>query len=171
MNASSLTPHDTAEIAVDWDELVHAAVAVRASAYAPYSGFRVGAALLGDDYRIYVGCNVENVAYPLCVCAERNAIASMISGGAKQVLAAVVVASMPAEKGPVAPCGGCRQVLAEFAQQRDPQGNPHAPADFVVRMVNVDSANLVVGASHEAFLLKDLLPYSFGDWRLLDKNT
>ncbi len=93
-------------------ELKQAARAVRENAYAPYSNFKVGAALLADDGRVYVGCNVENVAYPEGTCAEAGAIAAMIASGAHRIVEAYVIADSP---DPVPPCGGCRQKLSEFA--------------------------------------------------------
>ncbi len=93
-------------------ELKQAARAVRENAYAPYSNFKVGAALLADDGRVYVGCNVENVAYPEGTCAEAGAIAAMIASGAHRIVEAYVIADSP---NPVPPCGGCRQKLSEFA--------------------------------------------------------
>ena len=92
--------------------LKDAARAVRENAYAPYSGFAVGAALRAASGRIYVGCNVENVAYPEGTCAEAGAIAAMVAAGETRILEAFVIADSPA---PIPPCGGCRQKLAEFA--------------------------------------------------------
>jgi cytidine deaminase len=94
------------------DALIAAAEAVRAKAYAPYSRFRAGAALRAEDGRIYVGANVENASYPEGLCAEAAAIAAMIAGGARRI-AEMAVAGDGAE--PLAPCGGCRQRIAEFA--------------------------------------------------------
>ena len=92
--------------------LIEAARAVRANAHAPYSRYHVGAAVRGDSGKIYVGANVENASYGLALCAERNAIAAAVAAGEKRVTAvAVVTATSP----PAAPCGMCRQVLAEFA--------------------------------------------------------
>ncbi|HEY4221959.1 MAG TPA: cytidine deaminase [Myxococcota bacterium] len=94
------------------DVLVHDAVAARASAYAPYSSFHVGAALLCDDGVIVRGCNVENASYGLCICAERNAIGTAVAQGRRAFRAiAVATSSTP----PSSPCGMCRQVLAELA--------------------------------------------------------
>jgi len=97
----------------DGDELIAAARAVRANAYAPYSRLTVGAAIRGDDGRLYVGANVENVSYPEGLCAEAAAIAAMIAGGAKRIAEMAIVAAGP---DPVPPCGGCRQRIAEFAE-------------------------------------------------------
>ena len=88
--------------------LVSAARAVRLRAHAPYSRFRVGAAVLDERGRIHVGCNVENASYGLTVCAERNAVAAAVAAGAKHVRAVAVCTTMGAT-----PCGACRQVLAE----------------------------------------------------------
>lgn len=88
-----------------------AAVAVRANAHAPYSGFKVGAAIEAASGQVYVGCNVENVAYPEGTCAEAGAIAAMVAAGETRLRAVYVVAGSPS---PVPPCGGCRQKLAEF---------------------------------------------------------
>ena len=93
-------------------DLIAAAREVRANAYAPYSGFKVGAALLGADGTIYRGVNVENVAYPEGTCAEAGAIAAMVAAGETRFTAAAVIADSPE---PVTPCGGCRQKLFEFA--------------------------------------------------------
>jgi len=121
--------------------LYEAAEAVRRRAYAPYSNFQVGAAILADDGRIYAGCNVENAAYPVGNCAEPSAIAAMIAGGGKRIRRVYVTGpgSMP-----VTPCGGCRQRIREFA-------------DLDVEIVShgVDGEPLVQ-------TLGQLLPYSFG---------
>ncbi len=95
--------------------LVAAARAARRHAHAPYSHFRVGAAILDDQDRVHVGCNVENVSYGLTVCAERNAIAAAVVGGARRIRAIAVVTST---KPPATPCGACRQVLAEFGDEQ-----------------------------------------------------
>ena len=94
--------------------LLQAATAVRENAYAPYSRFKVGAAIRATSGATYVGCNVENVAYPEGTCAEAGAIAAMIAAGDTRIAEVCVIADSPA---PVPPCGGCRQKLAEFADQ------------------------------------------------------
>ena len=91
--------------------LLDAARDVRENAYAPYSRFKVGAAVRSASGRVYVGCNVENVAYPEGTCAEAGAIAAMVAAG-ETILTEVCVIADSAE--PVPPCGGCRQKLAEF---------------------------------------------------------
>ena len=91
-------------------ELFAAAEAVRARAYAPYSRFAVGAAILADDGRVYAGCNVENAAYPIGNCAEASAIAAMIAGGGRRIRRVYVTGPGAV---PVTPCGGCRQRIRE----------------------------------------------------------
>jgi len=122
-------------------DLFAAAEAARARAYAPYSNFRVGAAILADDGRIYAGCNVENAAYPQGNCAEASAIAAMIAGGGKRITRIYVTGP---GKAPVTPCGACRQRIREFA-------------DLSVQVIShgVDGDPLVC-------TLEQLLPHSFG---------
>ena len=85
---------------------------IRDRAYAPYSRFKVGAALRGRSGRVYLGVNVENAAYPEGTCAEAGAIAAMVAGGDTEIVEVAVIADAPS---PVPPCGGCRQKIAEFA--------------------------------------------------------
>jgi len=92
--------------------LLAAATAVRDNAYAPYSRFKVGAAIRATSGALHVGCNVENVAYPEGTCAEAGAIAAMIAAGDSRIAEVCVIADSP---DPVPPCGGCRQKIAEFA--------------------------------------------------------
>ena len=92
--------------------LIDTARAVRENAHAPYSKFKVGAAVQAASGAVYAGCNVENVAYPEGTCAEAGAIAAMVAAGETQITAVAVIADSPA---PVSPCGGCRQKIAEFA--------------------------------------------------------
>ena len=117
-----------------------AARQVREQAYVPYSGFQVGAAILTDTGNIYVGCNVENAAYPEGTCAEAGAIAAMIAGGDRVIAEAYVIADSPS---PVPPCGGCRQKLAEFAASSVP-----------VTMATIDG-------QVETVTVGDLLPGAF----------
>ncbi len=91
------------------DRLIESALKAQGNAYAPYSGFPVGAAVLASDGRVFLGCNVENSSFGLTVCAERNAVAAAVVAGARPTAVAVV-----ANGSAVAPCGACRQVLSEF---------------------------------------------------------
>ncbi len=122
-------------------ELFAAAEAVRARAYAPYSRFQVGTAILADDGKIYVGCNVENAAYPVGNCAEPSAIAAMLAGGGKRIRRVYTTGPGSA---PVTPCGGCRQRLREFAA-----------GDVPVWVADLDTVRA-------RFTLGQLLPASFG---------
>ncbi len=99
--------------AIGSDEaLVAAAINMRRQAYAPYSKFRVGAALIDEQNRLFTGCNVENASYGATCCAERTAVFKAISEGARQIKRLAVVGDQP---DPCMPCGICRQVMAEFA--------------------------------------------------------
>ena len=100
---------------MDWDSLLIAAWDVRERAYAPYSKFPVGAAVLAADGRIFAGCNVENLSYGLTQCAERVAVGMAVAAGARDLVAVAVVADTRVA---ISPCGACRQVLAEFGVKR-----------------------------------------------------
>lgn len=131
----------TSDAGIDWPALEAAAIAARDNAHAPYSSYRVGAALVTRSGALFAGCNVENASYGLCLCAERSAIAQMVSAGARDPIAIVV-----ATRGPRAgtPCGMCRQVLAEFS------------LDLPVRLIAVDPPGPTVDTTLEA-----LLPHAF----------
>jgi cytidine deaminase len=122
------------------ETLLRAATDVRENAHAPYSNFKVGAAILGKDGVVYQGCNVENVAYPEGTCAEAGAIAAMVAAGTKELTEVCVIADSPA---PVPPCGGCRQKLAEFGAR-----------DVTVTLATTDGTTLQT-------TIGDLLPGAF----------
>ncbi len=126
--------------------LLQAARAARLKAYAPYSNFRVGAAVLDEQGRVHAGCNVENAAYPQGLCAEAAALSAMVLAGGRRARALLVVGEGPSL---VTPCGGCRQRLREFA----------AP----------DTPVLVADAQGVQcwFTLDQLLPHGFGPEHLL----
>ena len=113
----------------------------RENAYAPYSGFRVGAALRSAGGQVFVGCNVENAAYPEGLCAEAAAIAAMVAAGEREIAELLVVAE---GLDPLPPCGGCRQKIAEFAGP-----------DAVITMATLSGAT-------RAMRLAELLPAAFG---------
>tara|TARA_R110002096_G_scaffold48343_1_gene128422 strand:- start:224 stop:619 length:396 start_codon:yes stop_codon:yes gene_type:complete len=123
------------------NDLRQHASAVQENAYAPYSNFKVGAALRTATGSIFVGCNVENVAYPEGTCAEAGAIAAMIAAGETAFVEAYVIAGSPM---PVTPCGGCRQKLAEFGQ-----------GEARVTMATVSGVE-------EVMTMAELLPGAFG---------
>jgi cytidine deaminase len=120
-------------------QLIDAAAEARLQAYAPYSSYQVGAALLTKDGQIFVGANVENAVYPLTICAERSAVVSAVSNGQQSFEAIAVVT-----KDAGTPCGSCRQVLAEFG------------LDIAIIIANDQ------GQVQHELTTADLLPHSFG---------
>ncbi len=125
------------------DPLITAARNAQARAYAPYSNFRVGAALESSDGTVFLGCNVENASYGLTICAERAAVFAAITAGVTRFRRAVVASNVDP---PAAPCGACRQVLAEFG------------LDLPIEGVGPKSA--------VKWRLSDLLPAAFGPEQL-----
>lgn len=128
--------------------LLDAAKRARENAHAPYSNFKVGAAVKAANGEIFAGCNVENVAYPEGTCAEAGAIAAMVLAGEREITEALVIADAPL---PVTPCGGCRQKLKEFAGP-----------DTKVTMLTTGGAELVM-------TMGELLPGAFTNEHL--ENT
>ena len=125
-------------------ELVKTAVAAMEKSYSPYSGFKVGAALLAGDGRVFVGCNIENAAYPATICAERTALGNAVSAGAREFLKIAIVGGKNGEITDYCPpCGICRQVLNEFCGE-----------DFEILLYN--------GKDIKSYRLSELLPLSFG---------
>lgn len=122
-------------------DLREAAVKVRENAHAPYSNFKVGAAIRTASGAVFSGCNVENVAYPQGTCAEAGAIAAMVAAGEREIAEVYVVAGSDL---PVTPCGGCRQKLAEFSDDT----------------VSVTMAT--VAGKEQQMTMGDLLPGAFG---------
>jgi len=101
---------------VSIEQLIEAARAAARRAYAPYSGFAVGASALGEDGAVYTGCNVENASYGLTLCAERAAIFNAVSHGCRRFQALAIYTPTPE---PTPPCGACRQVMAEFSPEME----------------------------------------------------
>ena len=128
--------------AIDDQALIDAAKKVRGHAYAPYSGYHVGAALLDDTGQVHSGCNVENSAFPEGVCAEANAIGSMVAAGGKMIVAIAAVGGRD-EIEACTPCGGCRQKILEFAD-----------GDTRVLLIGDDGRI-------ESYSIEELLPSSF----------
>lgn len=122
------------------EELIEIARAAREQAYAPYSGFKVGAAVETADGKVYAGCNVENSSYGLTVCAERTALAKAVSEGERHFVRIAVIAET---KIPVPPCGACRQVILELCGK-----------DVEVVLANIDGQRVVTDIS-------SLLPMPF----------
>lgn len=102
---------------IDETALIEAAKAVRKNAYAPFSGYYVGSAVLDENGNVHIGCNVENSSYPEGSCAEANAIAAMIGAGGKKIVAISAVGGNKSELQFCTPCGGCRQRISEFADE------------------------------------------------------
>ncbi|PWC37421.1 cytidine deaminase [Azospirillum sp. TSO35-2] len=132
----------------DLSLLIEAARAARENAHAPYSKFKVGAAILGESGRIFAGCNVENAAYPQGQCAETSAIGAMVTAGDRRIRMIVVMGGEPGAAELCTPCGGCRQRIREFAA-------PDTPIHVC------DPAGL-----RRSFTLDALLPQSFGPTNL-----
>ena len=127
------------------DDLLQLARRMMLRAYAPYSKFHVGAALRAEDGSIHGGCNVENAAYPQGCCAETGAISALVAAGGKRILECLVVGPGPEV---ITPCGGCRQMLREFASD-----------DLSVHLCGPDGL-------HRTVTLGQLLPMSFGPHNL-----
>lgn len=125
---------------MNFEKLLKAAQQTKEKAYAPYSHFHVGAALLTPSGRIYSGCNVENVSYGLTICAERNAIFQMVADGERDISEILVIGDTEHF---LPPCGACRQVIAEFANK-----------DTIIYMCNQD------GKCQQASV-SDIIPYTF----------
>ena len=128
-------------------DLIKLARGARSKAYAPYSKFKVGAALLAKNGKVYTGCNVENASYGLTCCAERNALFQAVGRGERDFIAIAIVSDSPE---PTAPCGACRQVLNEFAP--------------VLEVIMAGAKGQVKTRE-----LKELLPDSFGPKSLKNK--
>jgi cytidine deaminase len=122
-------------------DLLNAARGAKRNAYAPYSGFRVGAAVRGGRGGIYAGCNVENAAYPQGTCAEASAVAAMVAAGEHRIEEVLVVSD---GEEPCPPCGGCRQILSEFAA-----------GGVEVHLYTSEGL-------HRTIALEDLMPMPFG---------
>ena len=132
---------------MDKNMLAKLAVKAAENAYAPYSGFKVGAALLASSGKIYTGCNIENASFSPTVCAERNAFFSAINAGERNFECIAVAGVKNGNiSGICTPCGVCRQVMAEFCSE-----------NFLVLSVKNNE-----GTDFEEYTLSDLLPFSFG---------
>jgi len=119
--------------------LIAAAIEARKNAYAPYSNFKVGAALLTTDGKVFSGCNVENTSYGLCICAERTAICKAVSEGF-QTFEAIAVAAHPF----ASPCGACRQFIVEFGKE--------------IQVISVDAED---DSNIKAWTAEELIPENF----------
>lgn len=128
------------------DHLIEEAIKIMNHAYAPYSKFQVGAALLTKSGKVYTGCNIENAAYPVSCCAERVAIFKAISEGETEFQELAVAADTSR---PVPPCGSCRQVMSEFF-----------PKTMNIHLTNLTNET-------KSFTMEELLPFSFDSEDLL----
>ena len=128
-------------------EMIHSAMEARKKAYTPYSGYKVGAAVLTNELRIYTGCNIENASYTPTICAERTAISKAVSEGWRKLKAIAIVGSPEGDEISqfAFPCGVCRQVMREFAN----------PEEFIV--ITAKSVQ-----DYKAYRQCDLLPEGFG---------
>ena len=135
----------------EYDELVKKALEARKKAYAPYSHFQVGAALLAEDGTVFTGCNVENASYPVGICAERNAFSHAVCEGHTTFAALAIVGAPEERKGSdiCAPCGMCRQFIREFCKE-----------DFPVILAKISEDGEITES--KVYVLFELLPESFG---------
>ena len=138
------------ELTAEQRKLLDEAYKAMSNAYAPYSNFHVGASLMDQDGNIFIGANMENAAFPMCICAEGSLLASYSSSGAKSPIVQVAVTASSANQlldSPVAPCGACRQMLSEFENK---QGSP-------ITIILKGSS----GPIHVMNSVKDILPFGF----------
>ncbi len=126
------------------EKLFNLAVQARENSYSPYSGFKVGAAIYADDGNFYAAANVENISFPCGACAETGAISAMIAGGGKKIKEILILAESPTL---IAPCGACRQRIAEFAE-----------ADTVVHLADLDGIK-------KSLTIAELLPLAFKEFK------
>ncbi|MBR0147703.1 MAG: cytidine deaminase [Lachnospiraceae bacterium] len=148
------TPQDVGENLIK--ELIQAAIECRENSYAPYSGYRVGAALLSSKGLMYSGCNVENASYGATICAERNTVFTAVAAGQREFVAIAIVGGPDEEEAPLSgsayPCGMCRQVLSEFGSSD-------------MKIIVAKSTD-----DYEVFTLGELIPHGFGSAILNNVN-
>ncbi|MDR3152176.1 MAG: cytidine deaminase [Bifidobacteriaceae bacterium] len=132
-------------------DLLKEAAKARRNSYSPYSGYSVGAAVFCDENMVHLGCNVENASYPASICAERNAITTMVAEGMKKINKIAIVGGFSDNKGDnsqiVTPCGICRQTIREFC-------NPETCQVIMAPLNNLENITVMK--------FSELLPYSFG---------